>query len=100
MQTAYERAPTFGRGRARFLFVLFAGSGLRYIGQVVNGEDDTTSEAAKAFMGAHEKYAFNESGGATTVDVELDSEEEFVAMFDDAWPLALARLKAIVEARS
>jgi hypothetical protein len=60
---------------------------------------DTTSEAAKAFIGAQEKYAFSESGGSTTVDVELDSEEEFVAMFDDAWPLALAKLKAIVEAR-
>lgn len=72
---------------------------LRYIGQVVNGEDDTTSDEAKAFMGAHEKYAFSESGGTTTVDVELDSEEEFVAMFDDAWPLALAKLKAIVESR-
>jgi uncharacterized protein YndB with AHSA1/START domain len=73
---------------------------LRYIGQVVNGEDDTTSEAAKAFMGAHEQYAFSESAGATTVDVELDSAEEFVAMFDDAWPLALKKLKEIVEARN
>ena len=51
-------------------------------------------------MGAQEKYAFSESEGSTTVDVELDSEEEFVAMFDDAWPLALAKLKAIVESRS
>ena len=38
--------------------------------------------------------------GSTTVDVELDSEDEFVAMFDDAWPLALEKLKDIVEARS
>ena len=68
---------------------------LRYIGQVVNGEDDTTSEEAKAFMGSHEKYAFSESEGATTVDVELDSEDEFVAMFDEAWPLALEKLKHI-----
>lgn len=73
---------------------------LRYVGQIVNGEDDTTSEAAKAFMGAHEKYAFSGSEAATTVDVELDSEEEFVAMFDEAWPLALAKLKEIVEARN
>ena len=73
---------------------------LRYIGQVVNGEDDTTSEAAQAFMGAHEKYAFTAAGGVTTVDVELDSEDEFVAMFDEAWPLALEKLKDIVEARS
>ncbi|MDZ4091854.1 MAG: SRPBCC domain-containing protein [Arthrobacter sp.] len=73
---------------------------LRYVGQIVNGEEDTTSEEAKAFMGAHEKYAFSAAGGVTTVDVELDSEDEFVAMFDEAWPLALEKLKDIVEARS
>ncbi len=73
---------------------------LRYIGQIVNGEVDTTSEAAKAFIGAHERYAFSESHGSTTVDVELDSEEEFVPMFDETWPLALVKLKEIVEARS
>lgn len=71
---------------------------LRYTGQIINGEDDTTSEAAKAFMGTHEKYAFSESGGVTTVDVEMDSEDDFVAMFDDAWPAALAKLKDITEA--
>jgi uncharacterized protein YndB with AHSA1/START domain len=71
---------------------------LRYIGQIVNGEDDTTSEAAQAFMGTHEKYAFSESSGVTTVDIELDSEDYFVAMFDDAWPAALAALKDITEA--
>ena len=73
---------------------------LRYVGQIVNGEEDTTSEEAKAFMGAYEKYAFSAAGGVTTVDVELDSEDEFVAMFDAAWPLALEKLKDIVEARS
>ena len=73
---------------------------LRYIGQIVNVEVDTTSGAAKAFIGAHEKYAFSTAGGVTTVDVELDTEDEFVAMFDDAWPLALAKLKDSVEARS
>ena len=72
---------------------------LRYIGQIVNGEDDTTSEAAKSFMGAHENYAFSAVGGVTTVDVELDSEDEFVAMFDEAWPLALEKLKDMVEDR-
>ena len=72
---------------------------LRFIGQVVNGEDDTTSEAAKVFIGTHEKYAFSGNGGVATVNVELDSEDEFVAMFDDAWPLALEKLKQIVESR-
>ncbi|MGP4031257.1 SRPBCC family protein [Pseudarthrobacter sp. 1C304] len=72
---------------------------LRYIGLIVNGEVDATSEAAKPFVGGHERYAFSESGGSTTVDVELDSDEQFVSMFDDAWPPALAKLKEIAEAR-
>lgn len=72
---------------------------LRYTGQIVDGEDDRTSDAAKAFIGMHENYAFKEADGVTTVEVELDSEDEFVAEFNAAWPLALARLKDIAESR-
>ncbi len=72
---------------------------LRYTGQIVDGVDDTTSDAAKTFIGSHETYAFKEADGVTTVDVELDSEEEFVAEFNAAWPLALARLKDLAESR-
>lgn len=72
---------------------------LRYTGQIVGGADDTTSEAAKTFIGSHENYSFKEADGVTTVDVELDSEDEFVAEFNAAWPLALARLKEIAESR-
>jgi uncharacterized protein YndB with AHSA1/START domain len=73
---------------------------LRYTGQIVDGADDTTSDAAEAFIGARESYAFQEADGVTTVDVELDSEEEFAAEFNAAWPLALAKLKEIAEART
>ena len=73
---------------------------LRFIGQIVDGADDTSNDEAKSFMGAHENYAFNESGGVTTVEVELDSEDEFTAMFNESWPIALAKLKEITEARS
>jgi hypothetical protein len=44
-------------------------------------------------------YSFSEADGVTTVDVELDSEDEYVDMFNDAWPNALAKLKDISEAR-
>jgi uncharacterized protein YndB with AHSA1/START domain len=73
---------------------------LRYTGQIVDGADDTTSDAAQSFIGNHESYAFKEADGVTTVDVELDSEDEFVPEFNAAWPLALARLKEIAEVRS
>jgi uncharacterized protein YndB with AHSA1/START domain len=73
---------------------------LRYIGQIVDGADDTTSDETKSFVGTHENYAFSESGGVTLVEVELDSENEFTAMFNEAWPVALAKLKEITELRS
>jgi hypothetical protein len=73
---------------------------LRYTGQIVDGADDTTSDEAKLFIGNHESYAFSEADGVTTVNVELDSEDEFVAEFNAAWPLALARLKELAESRS
>lgn len=72
---------------------------LRYVGQIVDGQDDTSSDAAKEFIGTHERYSFSEADGVTTVDVELDSEDEYVDMFNDAWPKALAKLKEISEAR-
>jgi uncharacterized protein YndB with AHSA1/START domain len=71
---------------------------LEYIGEVVGGVDDTTSEAAKRLVGAHENYSFRESGGVTTVTVDVDSDDEFTPMFNDVWPPALAKLKEVAEA--
>ncbi|PNI08108.1 ATPase [Arthrobacter sp. AFG7.2] len=73
---------------------------LRYLGQIVRGEDDRTSDAAKEFIGAHENYSFTESDGVTTVEVELESEDDWADMLNEAWPVALAKLKDLAEARS
>ncbi len=72
---------------------------LRYLGQIVHGVDDRTSDAAKEFIGAHENYSFTEAAGVTTVEVELDSGDEFAAMMNEAWPVALAKLKDLAEAQ-
>jgi hypothetical protein len=72
---------------------------LRYLGQIVGGVEDRTSDAAKAFIGAHENYSFTESDGVTTVEVELESEDDWADMLKDAWPRALAKLKELSEAR-
>ena len=71
---------------------------LEYFGEIVGGMDDTTSDSARRLVGAHENYSFRESGGVTTVTVDLDSDEEFTAMFNDMWPPALAKLKEVAEA--
>ncbi len=73
---------------------------LRYLGQIVRGVDDTTSDAAQEFIGAHENYSFTEADGVTKVEVEVESVEDWAAMLNETWPVALAKLKDLAEARA
>ncbi|SDK71194.1 Uncharacterized conserved protein YndB, AHSA1/START domain [Cryobacterium psychrotolerans] len=68
---------------------------LEYLGEILRGVE-YRDERSK-FFGGRETYSYSESGGVTTVRVDLDSEEDFSAMFREMWPLALDRLKAIAE---
>ena len=70
---------------------------VEYSGDIMQGVERTGEEAL--FFGAQESYSFDESGGVTTVEVEVDTEEEYASMFDELWPAALARLKELAEAR-
>jgi len=70
---------------------------IEYLGQILEGQDDTESEFAKSIVGAHESYSFGEVDGVTTLVVELEGFEEFAEMFDEQWPAALAKLKKIAE---
>lgn len=73
---------------------------IEHLGQIVNGQEDTSSEQAKQFIGAQENYRFTDEAGKTTVDVELvggDMSPEFQKMFDGMWPVALEKLKEICE---
>lgn len=71
---------------------------IEYRGMIVDGIEDTTSEAARRFIGAHENYAFAEASGVTTVSVHVDVDEAFAAMFAEQWPRALQRLAELAEA--
>lgn len=74
---------------------------LRYLGQIVDGVNDTTSDEARSIAGTHENYTFRQAGSMTELDVEIDlaagSDDEFVQMFNDLWPKALDKLKEICE---
>lgn len=70
---------------------------VEYFGEISKGVERTGDEAQ--FFGAHESYSFSESGGVTTVEVDVDAEEEYTSMFNELWPPALARLKELAEAR-
>ncbi|KGJ76909.1 hypothetical protein GY21_09015 [Cryobacterium roopkundense] len=73
---------------------------LEYVGQVLDGVDDTTSEIARAITGTHELYSFTEINSGTRVTVNVDSLDELASMFTELWLLALARLKDLAELTS
>jgi len=71
---------------------------IEHLGMVHDGNEDTTSEAVKAWAGVHENYTFKEKGGATEILVDIDSSGgEFEEMFKDMWPKALQKLKELAE---
>ncbi len=73
---------------------------IEYLGEIVDGQEDTTSNQAKQWIGAHENYTFSEINGVTTVAVELEGagiDHDMLAMFEGMWPPALDKLKEIAE---
>ena len=70
---------------------------IEHIGIVQNGIEDTTSEAARKWVSAFENYTFKERDGATEVLVDMDTEDEYVEMFEKMWPEGLQKLKTIAE---
>ena len=71
---------------------------IKHLGIVKNGIDDTESPEAKAWSTAYENYTFAERGGSTELKVELSAiPAEFEQYMSEAWPRALAKLKALCE---
>ncbi|HTF18363.1 MAG TPA: SRPBCC domain-containing protein [Chryseolinea sp.] len=64
------------------------------------GGEDRTSEGAKGWVGTSESYYFDESNGRTTLKVNMRIAKEWEQMMKDGWPLALGKLKEIVEKQS
>ncbi len=69
---------------------------IEHLGGVENGEEQRTDES-KAWSGAHENYTLEEYDGVTKVFIEMDTVDEHKAMFNDMWPKALLKLKALAE---
>ena len=70
---------------------------IEHVGTIEDGVEDTGSDTVKAWGGAFETYRFHERGGGTEVFVELDVPEAYVDTFEQMWPKALHRLKALAE---
>lgn len=70
---------------------------LRHLGLIHNGSDDTTSNAARAWVGATESYRFVATPTGTRLEVEQDTPPAYEGWLVDTWPRALQRLKALCE---
>lgn len=69
---------------------------IKHLGIIENGKEVHSDE----WSDSYEKYTFTEKDGKTRVDVDLDGAkipEEFVTFFEDEWPKALQKLKAMIE---
>lgn len=70
---------------------------IQHLGILQNGKEITSGSEVEGWAGALENYTFEETNGVTRVSVDTDTKEEFEEMFQDAWPKALQKLKAIAE---
>ena len=72
---------------------------IEYQGEVVNGEEVYTSEAAEAIKGSHETYRLSENNGVTKLDISVDMGAEYYEMMSKAWDEALAKIKELAEGK-
>ncbi len=73
---------------------------VRHLGVVENGVEDTASDAVRAWAPAYENYSFEAVGDGTRIVVDQDMTAEYEDYMRKTWPKALARLKALCEARA
>lgn len=70
---------------------------IRHLGFIENGQDDTTSDAVRAWAPCHENYTATDENGGTRLRVDTDVFGEYEDMMATTWPRALQSLKALCE---
>lgn len=68
-----------------------------HLGEVTDGVEDTTSEKVKQWAGAFENYTLSQTNVGTNLTVDIDLQGEFVEMFSNMFPKALAKVKELAE---
>ncbi len=70
---------------------------IQHLGFVKDGVEDTESAEVRSWAPAFENYHFSAVGAATELEVTMDVAPEWEEHMVDAWPEALAKLKALCE---
>jgi len=73
---------------------------IRHLGFIMNGVEDTTSESIRAWAPAYENYTIARSAQGTKLTIDQDVAAEWESYMADAWPKALALLKALCERKA
>jgi hypothetical protein len=70
---------------------------IRHYG-ILDGDTEITSgKEVEKWAGGLENYSFEENQGITTIKVDVDVIEEYLDYFNNTYPKALEKLKAITE---
>jgi len=70
---------------------------IRHLGILDNGQEILSGPAVEDWAGALENYSFSDIEGQTLLKVDVDTNDEYIDYFNEAWPNALQRLKDISE---
>lgn len=70
---------------------------IEYTGTLEQGREDTESDSAIEFKGAHEKYVLAEQENFTTLEIASDMNEEYFDSMFDMWDKALLKIKELAE---
>ncbi len=71
--------------------------GFEHLGIIKNNEEQPQDEFTKTWAGAREDYTLTEKDGVTSLEVLLDSDEEFEHYFSNTFPKALQLVKQLAE---
>ena len=68
-----------------------------HLGIYSKGVEDYDSEEVKKWGNAYENYKLSTKDGKSLLSVEMDTNEEYKAYFEEKWPLALTKVKELAE---
>lgn len=71
---------------------------IEHYGMLSDGEEITEGPTVESWAGSQENYTFDEKDGVTTLIVDVDTDDKYLDYFNETWPRALKKLKAICEA--
>jgi uncharacterized protein YndB with AHSA1/START domain len=70
---------------------------IEHLGLVKGKEEITSGPEVEGWAGSLENYTFINNNGKTILEVDMDTNPDFKSYFEESWPRALKKLKAICE---